>query len=239
MFGFQLLVIVGCIVCFWYVISLFYRKRQTGRLKRACANGKVIVLTFDDGPSASLTAKILTLLKKRKQPATFFVLGDSVAKLPDVVKQITEDGHEIGSHTYSHSNAWKTSPWGYSADIIAGKSALSDVGIETNLFRPPFGKSTFGVLIQSWLSGLKLAFWTIDSQDSWDRRAIPDILDEIRSNNGGVILMHDRERPLRGPSPEKHHDYLLKLTTAILDLAEEHEFKVMRFGELAMKIKDA
>lgn len=63
---------------------------------------KVAYLTFDDGPSKTITPKILKILKNYGIEATFFVLGSMAEKSPELIKQIKEDGHSIGNHSYSH-----------------------------------------------------------------------------------------------------------------------------------------
>ena len=62
-----------------------------------------IALTFDDGPHPYYTEQLLKGLAKRKVKATFFVTGENVEAYPEVTKQICEEGHLIGNHTYSHS----------------------------------------------------------------------------------------------------------------------------------------
>lgn len=66
-------------------------------------NPKKMYLTFDDGPSAENTERILDILKERNIQATFFVVGENAKKHPDIIKRIAEEGHVIGIHCYSHS----------------------------------------------------------------------------------------------------------------------------------------
>lgn len=231
-FFFQMCVTAVFFALAWYGASVFYRGQKTKQLKELCSQKKAIVLTYDDGPSENLSARLIALLSERKQFGVFFLLGEAVQEHSEIANRIAAEGHDIGSHTYFHTNAWKTNPWRHFKDIKSGHAALTRNGMQTSLFRPPFGKATLGVLFQAFCSRIELVFWTIDSQDSWDRRPIPDILDDIRKQNGGVILMHDRERPLRGPTPEKHPDYLMALTSAILDMADEEGYNIMRFTDL-------
>lgn len=69
---------------------------------------RCIYLTFDDGPIPIVTTHILNILKQYNAKATFFCIGDNVAKHPDIFKQVTDDGHAIGNHTYNHLKGWKT-----------------------------------------------------------------------------------------------------------------------------------
>ena len=61
-------------------------------------------MTFDDGPSATLTPKLLDLLAAHHIKATFFVIGENVAEHPEIVARAAREGHEIASHSWSHPN---------------------------------------------------------------------------------------------------------------------------------------
>ena len=66
-------------------------------------NKKIAYLTFDDGPSRTVTPQILDILAKYDIKATFFVVGKYAEKNPDILRRIYEEGHVIGNHTYSHN----------------------------------------------------------------------------------------------------------------------------------------
>src|SRR6187399_1964741 len=72
-------------------------------------DGPYIALTFDDGPSATLTPKLLDILAAHHIKATFFVLGEMVAEHPEIVARAVQEGHEIASHSWSHPNLAKMS----------------------------------------------------------------------------------------------------------------------------------
>ena len=67
---------------------------------------KLIALTFDDGPGLN-TEEILKILDDKQVKATFFMLGNSIEKRPDLVKEVYSKGHEIANHTYNHINFFK------------------------------------------------------------------------------------------------------------------------------------
>ena len=71
-------------------------------------NDKIIYLTFDDGPTPEVTPWVLDTLKKFNAKATFFCIGKNVKKHPEIFKQIIEDDHAVGNHTFNHLNGWKT-----------------------------------------------------------------------------------------------------------------------------------
>src|SRR6184192_2632037 len=75
-------------------------------------DGPYIAMSFDDGPSATLTPKLLDLLAARHIKATFFVIGENVMEHPEVVARAAREGHEIGNHSWSHPNLAKMSDAG-------------------------------------------------------------------------------------------------------------------------------
>src|SRR5919106_6528747 len=75
-------------------------------------DGPYIAMTFDDGPSAVLTPKLLDLLAAHHIKATFFVIGENVAEHPDIVARAAREGHEIANHSWSHPNLAKMSDEG-------------------------------------------------------------------------------------------------------------------------------
>jgi peptidoglycan-N-acetylglucosamine deacetylase len=219
-------------VLLWFGAGVAYRRWMSGKLAKLCAEKRAIVLTYDDGPSGSVSAAVAEALKRNGAPATFFMIGAEAESRPAMLAQLQSDGHEIASHTQNHGNAWKTGPLAGMRDMILGQQTLARLGVKTNSFRPPFGKSTAGTLLLGLMRGIRFAFWTVDTQDSWDRRPIADILDEIASKGGGVVLMHDFDLPRRGPALEMHPAYVIEVTEAVIAFAREKDFKLMRFGDL-------
>lgn len=108
---------------------------------------KVAYLTFDDGPSANITPKVLAVLKKYEVKATFFVIGQMAIQNSSILKMEAFDGHAIGNHTYSHSyNIIYTNPQAFVDDVnkcdAAIKSILGD-GYKSKLIRFPGGSFDF------------------------------------------------------------------------------------------------
>lgn len=187
-----------------------------------------IALTYDDGPSTRVTDDVLDILRNRTAIATFFLLGNKVDTSKEGVDRIINAGHEIGSHSYQHLHAWKRDPISVFLDIKKGLRAVRSMA-ECRLFRAPYGKVTLGSLIQVAVQGCRQSWWTIDSTDTWKRpRSIEEILDQVRSKGGGVVLFHDLDRPAK-PENEK---FVLDLTRRLLDLAEDEGFRICKLGEL-------
>ncbi|MCX6362062.1 MAG: glycosyltransferase [Armatimonadetes bacterium] len=99
----------------------------------------VVALTFDDGPSERYTGAILDELKRLKAPASFFVVGESVEKWPDLVRRMSREGHDVGSHTYLHPNLGTVSDTRIELELNACQRAIESVlRRSTILFRPPY-----------------------------------------------------------------------------------------------------
>ncbi|MBV5349324.1 polysaccharide deacetylase family protein, partial [bacterium] len=80
-----------------FITSLF-----TSAVWRFSETDRVVYLTFDDGPIPEVTPWVLDLLRKEDIRATFFCVGENVMKYPEVYRQILEDGHSVGNHTFNH-----------------------------------------------------------------------------------------------------------------------------------------
>lgn len=150
----------------------------------------MVALTFDDGPYAPVTSRILDALEKVGGRATFFVLGERAADGAEVMKRAVELGCEIGNHSYDHANFAKLS-----ADAIADQvKRTSDlvkqaIGQPTVLVRAPYGSINQTVRESV---GAPLINWSIDTLD-WKTKNPDKIVPEILNNvgDGDVVLMHD------------------------------------------------
>src|SRR4029077_5203892 len=102
-----------------------------------------IAMTFDDGPSAENTPRLLEMLKQRNIKATFFLIGQNAAANPDIVRRILAEGHEVGNHSWTHPQLSKLSDDRVTAEITKPQDAIKDVsGYTPTLLRPPYGAIT-------------------------------------------------------------------------------------------------
>jgi len=99
------------------------------------AKKKILYLTFDDGPTTEITNWLLSTLDKYNARATFFCVGENVAKHPEIYDRLIEKGHAVGNHTYNHLNGWKTGIVDYAENVSKAKDLIN-----SKLFRPPYGK---------------------------------------------------------------------------------------------------
>ena len=214
----------------WLVLPYAIRQFQVATLKRKLRMRRTIVLTYDDGPSTELTRKILALLKAYNIQATFFMLGKKITTDLELLHMLVQSGHEIGSHSFQHLHAWKRSPLAVYRDIKQGLVAVR-VFNPPLLFRPPYGKVTLATMLQIWFNQCRHAWWTIDSTDTWSTpMPIEGVIERIRRDGGGVILMHDHSRP----NYAEREVYVLDLTKSILELARKERFKVCRMSEMVL-----
>ncbi|NLY46255.1 MAG: polysaccharide deacetylase family protein [Tissierella sp.] len=156
---------------------------------------KYIALTFDDGPHPQYTTEILDLLKKHNIKATFFVLGQLAEKYPDIIKRQVNEGHEVGNHTYSHFDITKISKDEFKEEFRRTQDIISSLtGVESNVFRPPYGLYNENVvkIINEQQSNIILWTYDQDSKD-WSNPGVDKIVDTTVANikNGDIILFHD------------------------------------------------
>lgn len=217
----------------WFLVPYGYRRLQERDLVARCRRRHAIVLSYDDGPGPSLTPALLDYFSKAGVRANFFLLGRNIDLHPDIARRIVADGHEVGNHTQSHSNAWRASPIRAARDVMSGRRKVLDIGGNQDLFRPPFGKITLAGLISGLRQGLHFGWWTIDSRDSWQRRPVEEVIARIAREGGGVVLMHDFDSYERTSSEKiSHKDYVLGLTQRIVDLARSEKYQLITLGEL-------
>ncbi|XOV93665.1 MAG: polysaccharide deacetylase family protein [Bacteroidota bacterium] len=166
---------------------------------------KEIFLTFDDGPIPEVTPWVLDKLDRVGAKATFFCVGDNVRKHPGVLKEVSEQGHTIGNHTFHHVNGWNYSLEEYLSEIEQCQSEIEKNGITTKLFRPPHGRirkqqvkaiqKTYDIIMWSHLSG--------DFDAKVDRVASMKVMKV--AGPGSVFVFHDSlkaEKNLREMLPQ-------------------------------------
>jgi cellulose synthase/poly-beta-1,6-N-acetylglucosamine synthase-like glycosyltransferase/peptidoglycan/xylan/chitin deacetylase (PgdA/CDA1 family) len=161
---------------------------------------KVIALTFDDGPDPVWTPRLLDLLAKYKAKATFFVVGSRVNENPAVAKRIVAEGHEIGSHTFTHTELAAAPAWRRSLEMTLTANAVAGAtGYQTTLFRPPFGSepsalttADYATLREVGKMGYVSVLSDLDPKD-WKRPGVQAIVKGAtpEAGKGAIVLMHD------------------------------------------------
>lgn len=164
--------------------SLLFGKNQVA------LEGKVVALTFDDGPNPSSTTRILDTLKQYNAKATFFVLGSAVVGNEAILKREVAEGHEIGNHTWSHPSlpSLSVNDIKWQMDETT-KVITAATGKPVKFMRPPYGATN--ATVQATV-GYPQILWDVDTLD-WKNRNTQSILANVQSQvrPGAVILMHD------------------------------------------------
>lgn len=174
------------------------------------SNRPQVALTFDDGPSPHHTPVILDILSNYEVPATFFALGYQVKYYPELVKRISQEGHELGNHSYSHPNFLDLSPQEVEVEINRVNDLLEQiVGYKPTLVRPPYGTVTDKQIELLRDKNYYLVNWSLDTMD-WNKEVnnVNDMLSRTANflHPGAIILLHDS-----GGNRDKTEEMLPKL----------------------------
>lgn len=170
----------------------FYRMLSPGYLACSLPTAeRVIYLTFDDGPDPDATPEILNILKAFHVKSTFFCTGKNVRSYQDIYNLIRDQGHEVGNQTYHHLNGWKCSAGAYLEDVRLCREV-----VDSNLFRPPYGRITLPQFILL-RKEYRIILWSLLSAD-FDRKITPEqCLNNLeRIDTGEIIVFHDSTETL-------------------------------------------
>jgi peptidoglycan-N-acetylglucosamine deacetylase len=171
------------------IVSVVFRPQGDAQIPPAVA------LTFDDGPDPTYTSRILSILRRHRARATFFVVGYLAAQHPDLIRREARNG-VVATHTYSHP---QTKPF---ADMFArpmeremtrGSEVLIEQGITPTLFRPPGGSYDDRVVATAMEQGMRVVLWSVDPQDWREDLKAKQIARRVLRNvgPGSIVLLHD------------------------------------------------
>jgi len=153
-----------------------------------------VALTFDDGPWPHTTDQILTILTRRRAPATFFVVGRQVERYPELVRRELAAGMALGSHSYSHPQPFDRLPVARIRNEIAqGRRTLQPLGVRPVGFRPPGGAASSAVVPTAQEFGDRTVLWSVDPAD-WQPGVTADQLVHrvlAAARPGAIVLLHD------------------------------------------------
>jgi peptidoglycan/xylan/chitin deacetylase (PgdA/CDA1 family) len=155
--------------------------------------GDVVAITFDDGPNAHATPRILDVLRREKVPATFFVLGRHAERWPELVRRIADEGHQLGNHGYWHRKLHGRSPAYVRDDLTRGTDEIERAsGVRPRHFRAPHGFRNPWVTPIARSLGQQTVGWSLGVWDSARPGAIEiarRALEGLRA--GSILLLHD------------------------------------------------
>jgi peptidoglycan/xylan/chitin deacetylase (PgdA/CDA1 family) len=166
-----------------------------------------VVLTFDDGPAPQTTRPILAALAAQCTKATFFMVGEMAAEYPDVVHEVAEQGHTIGTHTWSHRNLGRLGEEQAKGQIERAFTAVEKAaGTKiAPFFRYPYLSESKTAI--AYLQGRNVAQFAIDI-DSFDWRTrspqavVRRVMAGLAHEGRGIILMHDIHTSTASAVPE-------------------------------------
>jgi peptidoglycan-N-acetylglucosamine deacetylase len=180
----------------------------------ACnVDGPYVAMTFDDGPHATNTPRLLDMLKQRGIKATFFVVGQCAQEYPQIMKRIVAEGHEVASHSWSHPNLQRMGEGGVREQLQRTHDIIKETaGVTPKVMRPPYGAySPAQARLWHELWGYKVIIWDVDPYD-WKYRNAARVHSEIlrQTRSGSIILTHDIHKTTIDAMPETLDDLTAK-----------------------------
>ena len=192
-----LLVAAVLLLAFGYYASFFIESGvYVKAFCRARGTAKKIALTFDDGPEEPMTTRVLDVLARHQVKAAFFLIGAKAERCPGLVRRMVEEGHTVGSHSFSHAGLF---PFGSRKKIAEEMERTRDIlreitGKTVCLFRPPFGVTNPTIAAAIHAGGYQTVGWSVrafDTRGYVSRKRIRKRLLK-RLHPGAVVLLHDR-----------------------------------------------
>lgn len=157
--------------------------------------GRRVAITFDDGPSPTLTPRVLEVLRLHDAHATFFLLGTQVEKFPELAREIADAGHDVANHSLSHRSFRSLFPSEITRELDRTDAAIvAATGRHPRFVRPPYGRFPDSTIALVRDRGGDLVLWSVDAGDWADappERIAAAVVDAARP--GAIILLHDRE----------------------------------------------
>lgn len=184
-----------------------------------------LFLTFDDGPSSQYTGALLDLLDSYKIKATFFAVGEFVKENPNIIRDEVSRGHKVCLHANRHISSWLMTRKMFVSDMNNALSTLSSLGVNPNLYRPPWGMTRCFSRYEASKRGMKLIKWDVMADD-WRATTSPETIARkilSRSFPGAIICLHDGRG--RNHAPKRTID-ALKIALPIL-LEKGYTFELL------------
>ncbi len=188
---------------------------------------KIVGISFDAAYGSDKTEKILEILDGYNAKATFFLVGFWVDKYPELTKQISDKGHEIGTHSNMHEHMSKMSASDINTDLRVSVKKIEEVtGKKVDLFRPPYGEYDNKLMKESEKLGLFSIQWSVDSLD-WKGISANEITTRVvsRIHEGAIVLFHNNS------------DNILEALPTVLELLSSRGYKFKTIGEMIYREK--
>ncbi len=160
-------------------------------VRQGSAKGRLVALTFDDGPGP-YTAAVVTELRRLKAPATFFEVGEMIPAYRTLVANMSRWGFAIADHTWSHPQLTGLPSAKVTNQLIWTQHLITKItGKPVQFMRPPYGALSPRVRTLAGRQGLVTTLWSIDTAD-WTRPGVATIVARaLAARAGEIILLHD------------------------------------------------
>lgn len=158
---------------------------------RVETSNKIVALTFDDAPT-SYTHDVLKILKSKDVSATFYIVGKELATQPNTGKEITDAGHELGNHSYSHNTLIFKTPSSIISELSETNKLIRETGYKGDItFRPPYGKKLF---ILPWIlkqNDIQTIMWDVEPDTYFTGNTNGIVSHTVKNvRPGSIIIMH-------------------------------------------------
>jgi peptidoglycan/xylan/chitin deacetylase (PgdA/CDA1 family) len=175
---------------FYYIPSLI-RALYPKRIWSIPTSSRDIYLSFDDGPTPDITPWILEMLSQYNAKATFFCVGDNVVKHKKQYQSLLDAGHAVGNHTFNHMKGWQQPLHTYIENV-----ELCKLEVESNLFRPPYGKIKSVQAKELLKSGYRIIMWSILTYDFDKTLNCEGAWKQIikHTQPGSILVFHDHAK---------------------------------------------
>lgn len=186
--------LVAALLALALLIASYAGAGPTAVAAGPCSSG-FVSLTFDDGPSSTVTPRLVRTLRSLQVPATFFMVGERVASAPAAARLVGSSGFLVANHSYRHQDMTTQTRAQIRATLIATARRLRATGLHpTDLARPPYGAIDDRVRRAITSTGLVPVLWDVDSRD-WAGGSTSTIaariLAGIRPHRSNIVLQHD------------------------------------------------
>lgn len=156
---------------------------------------KKVAITFDSAWGDEDTGEILTTLKDHEVRATFFMVGDWIRKYPDLVKRISDEGHDVANHSNKHPHVNQLNKKAIIEDLMEAHAEIKKItGKDCFLYRPPYGEYNDTVIEAATECRYHTIQWDVDSID-WKGYDAPTIVKKVLEHkhlgDGSIILLHN------------------------------------------------
>ncbi len=185
--------------------------------------GNYVALTFDDGPSPTLTPRVLDILNQYGAKGTFFVVGRSVQKNSHILARAVAEGHEVGAHTWSHIKMTTSGASRVMSEMDRTNAAIqSATGLMPKIMRPPYGAVNPNIVsLMKSRYGMSTIMWDVDTRD-WQHPGVDVVIQRAvgRARPGSIILLHDI------------HESTLRAVEGIVSGLQARGFRIVTVSQL-------